>query len=898
MIMPSPGAPTARPAASARRRSGALRDRPPVVWLLLGLVLALLHPWFPGLGWAAIHAVLLGALTHSILVWSSYFAEALLRETPSDARRRRQDQRIIGHIVGTSLVIVGVTWALWPLTLVGATLVGLAVIWHGVALWRRLRHALPGRFRIAVHYYLAASACLPVGATFGVLLARGSDGDVEGRLLLAHSLTMVLGWAGLTVWGTLLTLWPTMLSSPLDDRAERLARQALPAFGIALAGLVTAALLGSRWWTLVGLVAYAVALAWWGRALLRPARATSVWHASAWSAVAALGWFAATLIVVGVHLAATSSWTRMDRGYGRIAIAITAGFAAQILIGALSHLVPVVLGGGTGAWRAAQVHLDRFAVARISAANLGLMMWLVPSAPAVHVVGAVICLVALGAFLPIMMLAIHAAVRAKRVGLADDDVTPPPSEQGIWSAGQFVAALTVAVVGASLGVAWNPAAVGVSDARGAAAAVVGVAPTGRTTTVTVEAADMRFSPNRISVPVGNRLVIDLRNTDPSTTHDLVLDTGADSGRLSPGQHTSLDVGVVTGNIGGWCSVPGHRQMGMTLTIVALGAPRPAVSATSAGDPATTPATASADPDVPASFAAADASLPRIGTGTVHRVTIAVEEKVLEVAPGVWQKRWTYNGTVPGPTLHGRVGDTFVVSLVNHTTMGHSIDFHAGTLAPDTPMRTVAPGHSLTYTFTAHRAGIWLYHCSTAPISVHIAAGMHGAVIIDPPGLSPVSASFVIQQDAVYVAGTGRTDIREVDADAVRDQRPTFYTFNGVAFQYDHRPLVVRAGERIRVWVINAGPDGVMDFHVVGGQFDTVYKEGGYLLKNGRDGFGDSSGGSQALALEPGQGGFVELTLPEAGHYPFVTHIMADAERGAHGVLTALPAVASPTTPGR
>jgi nitrite reductase (NO-forming) len=102
-------------------------------------------------------------------------------------------------------------------------------------------------------------------------------------------------------------------------------------------------------------------------------------------------------------------------------------------------------------------------------------------------------------------------------------------------------------------------------------------------------------------------------------------------------------------------------------------------------------------------------------------------------------------------------------------------------------------------------------------------------------------------------------------------------FNGYADQYDHRPLTARTGERIRIWVLDAGPDRATSFHVVGGQFDTVYSEGSYLLRPG-------SGGSQALALQPGQGGFVELSFPQAGRYPFVSHIMIDAERGAHGIF--------------
>ena len=252
-------------------------------------------------------------------------------------------------------------------------------------------------------------------------------------------------------------------------------------------------------------------------------------------------------------------------------------------------------------------------------------------------------------------------------------------------------------------------------------------------------------------------------------------------------------------------------------------------------------------------------------------------------PGVRQQRWTYNGAGVGPTLHGRVGDVFDVTLVNDGTMGHSIDFHAGALAPNTPMRTIPPGRSLTYRFTATRAGIWMYHCSTHPMSAHIAAGMHGAVIIEPAqGLPAVDRQYVLVQSEAYVVsgtGTAGKPAADVDVDAVLAERPTFVTFNGIASQYDQHQFTARVGERVRFWVLDAGPSRPSSFHIVGGQFDTVYREGTYDLgPRARD------SGAQALGLQAAQGGFVELTFPQPGHYPVVSHIMVDAERGAHGVV--------------
>ena len=124
----------------------------------------------------------------------------------------------------------------------------------------------------------------------------------------------------------------------------------------------------------------------------------------------------------------------------------------------------------------------------------------------------------------------------------------------------------------------------------------------------------------------------------------------------------------------------------------------------------------------------------------------------------------------------------------------------------------------------------------------------------------------------------------MDAAKIAARRPDFVTFNGIANQYDQFPLAAEVGERVRIWAVVTGPNVPSSLHVVGGQFDTVYAEGGYHLQRGTDGFGHTGGGSQALALQPAQGGFVELTFPEAGHYPVVSHIMSDAESGAHGIV--------------
>ncbi|MDO4664800.1 MAG: multicopper oxidase domain-containing protein [Actinomycetaceae bacterium] len=398
---------------------------------------------------------------------------------------------------------------------------------------------------------------------------------------------------------------------------------------------------------------------------------------------------------------------------------------------------------------------------------------------------------------------------------------------------------------------------------------------------------MRFTPATIDVPAGDNLVIDLENSDSAQVHDLVVGE-VSSKRLSPGEKTTVNVGVLNQSVTAHCSVVGHENMGMVLQIKVTGLKNQVVGGSEGGElqghhmhqmggganalampPADTPLSTTIVPELPA-----------LGEERVHKIRLEARELPLEVAPGVWQQRWTFNGRSVGPTLHGRVGDTFEVTLVNHGTMGHSLDFHAGVLSPDEPMRTIPPGKSLVYRFTAPRVGIWMYHCSTMPMSAHIAGGMHGAVVIEPPNMPPVDHTYVMVQSEIYLQNVARTpkDARAVADAKVGTGMPDRMAFNGIANQYDQKPLQVRPGERVRVWVLDAGPNRASAFHVIGTQFDVTWTEGIYGVNR------QVGVGAQMLPLLPAQGGFVEMTFPQPGHYAFVSHIMSDAERGAHGTF--------------
>ena len=414
-------------------------------------------------------------------------------------------------------------------------------------------------------------------------------------------------------------------------------------------------------------------------------------------------------------------------------------------------------------------------------------------------------------------------------------------------------------------------------------AAAGTGGSGGTTTVDVMLMEFSVTPAVIEVPAGDTLVLNVTN-DGAMVHDLKLDGEKGTAMLDPGESETIDLGVMEAGGEIWCTVPGHKESGMTATIeVSGGAPDDVEAAVAAsaseGDVDTDGGFATIDPkaEPDTDWVPFDPTLAPAPGGTEHKVTLRATETELEVAPGVTQMMWTFEDQVPGPILRGKVGALFTVTLVNEGEIGHSIDFHASKVAWDDEMRTIASGEELVYQFRAEHAGAFMYHCGTSPALHHIGNGMYGAIIIDPPELAPVAKEFVMVQSELYLGPQGKegdlTKMQDEDFDAV--------VFNGYWNQYAFAPIDVEANERIRVWVIDDGPSENSAFHIVGTIFDTVWKEGSYLLQpDGRQ------GGSQVLDLQPAQGGFVEFTLAEDGFYPMVTHKFSNVGKGALGMFRA------------
>lgn len=834
-----------------------------VAWLALALAAVAAQESLPVARWLAVHMFLLGAVTTAVLVWSEHFAVALLHAKVPDGRW--STARLATANLAVAGLLAGV-WAARPLlTAVAAVSLVAAATAHLVVLVRLGRGALGGRLEPIVSYYRAATAALIAGTVLGALLATGGAGgpDRYAGLRLAHLHVTLLGWIGLPVLGTLFMLWPTVLGVRMRDRTTKVSRQVLWLAGSGLVTAVTALALGRRWPAVAGLALYLAGVALAAHLLARTVRrGRPVSAAAAWTLAAATCWLA---VAVAADLArlATAPLAAAQTAIDALLPVLLVGFVAQVLIGALTYLLPVVLSTGPRDRAAVRALLERGWPARTAALNTGVALAALPLPGAAPTAGLLLAAVSGGAFLA---LVVPVLVRGGK-GLPSD-ADGGSRRPALWGTAAGVVLTVLAVLVANSG--GDPA--GPTNAAGTAGAGAGA-----TRTVAVTMADMRIRPARVEVAAGTSLRLEVTNDD-AQRHDLEVEDGPATPMLAKGDTRVLDLGPVTRDRQAWCTLPGHRAAGMTMDIVV----KDAAATDTAGHQGHTPAAAPDDHgalDLSADYSAGwrprDAALAPAPGGTVHRVELHAAHTTVEVAPGVKQQMWTFGGTAPGPTLHGKVGDVFEVTLVNDDPgMGHGIDFHAGSLAPDRPMRTIQSGERLVYRFRAEHAGAWLYHCSTAPMLQHMGNGMYGAVVVDPPGLAKVDHEYVLVSSELYLGTPGST----AQVTRMRQNTPDAWVFNGMANQYAKRPLKLRAGERARFWVVAAGPSDGVAFHIVGTVFDTVYKEGAHLLEPG------GAGGAQVLDLATAQGGFVETTFPAAGHYPFVDHDMRHAEAGAHGMV--------------
>ncbi len=324
------------------------------------------------------------------------------------------------------------------------------------------------------------------------------------------------------------------------------------------------------------------------------------------------------------------------------------------------------------------------------------------------------------------------------------------------------------------------------------------------------------------------------------------------------------------------------------------AQKPAEQTASASAPAASEAPASgaqAAAETPA------AELPVIDAVTTHapevppaidrdhparvRVKMETVEKTMKMDDGVEYHYWTFNGDVPGRMIRVREGDTVEVEFSNNpsSTVPHNVDFHAATgQGGGAEASFTAPGRTSTFSFKALQPGLYIYHCAVAPVGMHIANGMYGLILVEPKeGLPKVDKEFYIVQGDFYTKGKkGAQGLQPFDMDKAVAEQPEYVVFNGhVGAIAGDNALKAKAGETVRMYVGNGGPNLVSSFHVIGEIFDKVYVEGGKLINEN----------VQSTIIPAGGSAMVEFKVDVPGSYTLVDHSIFRAfNKGALGQL--------------
>lgn len=263
------------------------------------------------------------------------------------------------------------------------------------------------------------------------------------------------------------------------------------------------------------------------------------------------------------------------------------------------------------------------------------------------------------------------------------------------------------------------------------------------------------------------------------------------------------------------------------------------------------------------------------------VKMETVEKVGRMADGVDYMFWTFDGSVPGSFIRVREGDQVEFHLSNHPSskMPHNIDLHAVTgPGGGATSSFTAPGHTSIFSFTALNPGLYVYHCATAPVGMHIANGMYGLILVEPKkGLPEVDREYYVMQGDFYTKGKyGEAGLQPFDMEKAIDERPDYVVFNGsVGALTGEHALKAKVGEKVRMYIGNGGPNLVSSFHVIGEIFDRVAVEGGSLINNN----------VQTTLVPAGGASAVELTMNVPGDFIMVDHSIFRAfNKGALGII--------------
>lgn len=434
----------------SERRPGPPRrprtDKLTTAWILAALVTSAVmlttRSTLPEPLWTSVHVVTLGVLTSSVLQWSWYFTRALLH-LPAWDRRSGRDATI--RMLAFHTALVGLVAAMWTGqvvgTIAGAGAIGAIIAWHGLAIVRAARGRLGGRFAAVIRYYVAAAAFLVVGCilagflTVAMFSAGAADWLLDARdgLTLAHALVNVGGWIGLSITGTLVTLGPTILRTRIDPGALDDAVAALPAL---VAGVVVAATAAAVGWLPgvgIGLLGFAAAATVGvGIPLARAARAAGPTSFAGWTLGSGLAWAGVGIVAIaGNAFVAADAAALRNAALPWLAL-LGAGGILQVLDGALSYLMPVVIGGGPGAVRAGMAVLETAWPARTTLRNTALALLAVGTATGGEPLAPWWGLVLVAYAVDVALMA-RAGLRQSRARRVVGFIAPPPRPPDLMS---------------------------------------------------------------------------------------------------------------------------------------------------------------------------------------------------------------------------------------------------------------------------------------------------------------------------------------------------------------------------------------------------------------------------------------------------------------------------------
>ncbi|MEO5788163.1 copper-containing nitrite reductase [Gelidibacter sp.] len=273
----------------------------------------------------------------------------------------------------------------------------------------------------------------------------------------------------------------------------------------------------------------------------------------------------------------------------------------------------------------------------------------------------------------------------------------------------------------------------------------------------------------------------------------------------------------------------------------------------------------------------------VGNRKAKKLIVKMEilEAEGEITDGVRYVYWTFGGSVPGSFIRARVGDEIEFHLQNHpdNKLPHNIDLHAvNGPGGGAESSFVAPGHEKVFSFKVLSPGLYVYHCATAPVGMHIANGMYGLILIEPEGgLPPVDKEYYVMQGDFYTAGAnGERGLQPFDMQKAVDEKADYVVFNGkVGALTGDNALTAKVGETVRLFMGNGGPGLVSSFHIIGEIFDKVFVEGGSLVNEN----------VQTTLIPAGGAAMIEFKVDVPGSYILVDHSIFRAfNKGALGML--------------